>query len=84
MEVRKLQTTAAGTFIVTLPKEWTQNLGLKKGDLVNIELEDHDIVISATNAKQDTQSKSMSIDEFREQKLLELCVTASYLSLIHI
>ena len=79
MEVRKLQTTAAGTFIVTIPKEWAQNLSLRKGDLVNVELEDNDIVVSPTSAKQNTQSKSLFVEEFRDQKLLELCITASYI-----
>jgi phosphate uptake regulator len=79
MEIRKLQTTAAGTFIVTIPKEWTHKLSLKRGDLVSIELEENDIVISSTKAKVTNQTKSLSIDEFKDQKLLELCITASYI-----
>lgn len=79
MEIRKLQTTAAGTFIVTIPKEWTQKLSLKRGDLVSVELEENDIVISSTKAKVANQTKSLSIDEFKDQKLLELCITASYI-----
>ncbi|MHB8566107.1 MAG: PhoU domain-containing protein [Nitrososphaerales archaeon] len=79
MEIRKLQTTAAGTFIVTIPKDWTQKLSLKKGDLVSIELEENDIVISPTKTKVTSESKSLSIDKFKDQKLLELCITASYI-----
>lgn len=79
MEIRKLQTTAAGTFIVTIPKEWTQKLSLKRGDLVSVELEQSDIVISSTKAKVANQTKSLSIDDFKDQKLLELCITASYI-----
>jgi AbrB family looped-hinge helix DNA binding protein len=81
LEVRKLQTTAAGTFIVTIPKEWAENLGLHKGDLVNVDLDEKDIVISATRAKKQlTQmGNSINIEEFKDQKLLELCITASYI-----
>lgn len=75
-----MQTTAAGTFIVTIPKEWAEGLGLHKGDLVNLDLDDKDIVISATKSKkQSSQSNSINIEEFKDQKLLELCITASYI-----
>jgi AbrB family looped-hinge helix DNA binding protein len=79
MEIRKIQTNAAGTFIVTIPKEWAKDLTLHKGDLVNVELEDSDIVISPTKSKQVSQSKSLNIEEFKDQKILELCITASYI-----
>ena len=42
---RKLQTTAGGTYIVTLPKEWVEKLRLKKGDLVSTEMEEDSLVI---------------------------------------
>jgi AbrB family looped-hinge helix DNA binding protein len=80
LEVRKLQTTAAGTFIVTIPKEWAESLDLHKGDLINVDRDESDIVISATRGKkQSTQSNSINIEEFKDQKLLELCITASYI-----
>ena len=79
MEVRRLQTTAGGTFIVTIPKDWADNLGLHKGDLVNLDRDDSDIIITATKAKQSTQSNSIDIEQFKDQKLLELCITASYI-----
>ena len=79
LEVRKLQATAAGTFILTIPKDWAENLGLHKGDLVNVEKQENEIVISATKQKQTTQTNSINIEEFQDQKLLELCITASYI-----
>lgn len=78
MEVRKLQTTAAGTFIVTIPKDWAEKLRFKKGDLVSLQLEQGDIVVTPTNSKPVSQTRSIVIDEFKDQKLLELCITASY------
>jgi len=79
MEIRKLQTNAAGTFIVTIPKEWARDLALHKGDLVHVELEDNDIVISPTKSKQVSKSKPLNIDEYKDQKVLELLITAAYI-----
>ena len=79
MEIRKLQTTAAGTFVVTIPKNWAQKLKLEKGDLVSIELEQGDIVLTPTKTRSTSQTRSLEIDEFKDQKLLELCITASYI-----
>ncbi|MHB1909959.1 MAG: PhoU domain-containing protein [Nitrososphaerales archaeon] len=79
MEIRKLQTTAAGTFIVTIPKDWAQKLKLEKGDLVSLELEQGDIVVTPTKTRSISQTRSLEIDEFKDQKLLELCITASYI-----
>ncbi len=78
MEVRKLQTTAAGTFILTLPKDWADKLKFKKGDLVSLELEQESIIVTSTKSKPTSQTRSLAIDDFKDQKLLELCITASY------
>lgn len=79
MEIRKIQTNAAGTFIVTIPKEWANDLALHKGDLVHVELEDNDILISPTKSKQVSHSKPLNIEDFKDQKILELSITASYI-----
>jgi phosphate uptake regulator len=79
MEVRKLQTTTAGTFIVTIPKEWVSRLGLEKGGLVYLELEDADIVLSAVNSRPATQSRPLRIDKVSDETMLELSITASYI-----
>ncbi len=78
MEIRKLQTTAAGTFIVTIPKDWAATLKLGKGDLVSIELDEGSVVITPTKSKPISLTRSLQIDDFKDQKLLELCITASY------
>lgn len=66
---------------MTIPKEWAENLGLHKGDLVNVDLDASDIVISPTKAKKQMSptGNSINIEEFKDQKLLELCITASYI-----
>jgi phosphate uptake regulator len=80
MEIRKLQSTAAGTFIVTIPKRWTDKLKLHKGDLVSLELDGSDIVITPTTPKAVLPSRSLRIDEFKDQKLFELFLTSSYIA----
>ena len=79
MDIRKLQTTAAGTFIVTIPKEWVGQLGLEKGGLVYMELEDRDIVISPVTSRVVAQSRPLKIDSTLDRKMLELSITASYI-----
>jgi len=79
MEVRKLQTTAAGTFIVTIPKDWVSKLGLEKGGLLYMELEDDDIVVSSVNKRAPPQSRPLQLDGSLDQKMLELSITASYI-----
>ncbi len=78
LEIRKLQTTAAGTFIVTIPKEWAAKLRLERGDLVSMELEESGLLISPTKSKPSSLTRTLEIDQFENQKLLELCITASY------
>ena len=78
MEVRKLQTTAGGTFVITIPKEWIEKMKMRKGDNVSIEFEENEIVISPTTPRMEVTPHSLEIDDFREQKLLELSITASY------
>jgi phosphate uptake regulator len=78
MEIRKLQTTAAGTFIVTIPKEWASKLKLERGDLISMELEESGLLISPAKSKPSSLTRTLEIDQFENQKLLELCITASY------
>ena len=79
MEVRKLQTTAGGTFVITIPKEWIEKMKMRKGDNVSIEFEEDEIVVSPTTPRMEVKPHSLEIDDFREQKLLELSITASYM-----
>ncbi len=79
MEVRKLQTTAGGTFVITIPKDWIERMKMRKGDHVSIELEEDEIIVSPTHSRMEVTPHSLQIDEFREQKLLELSITASYI-----
>jgi phosphate uptake regulator len=79
MEIRKVQTNAAGTFLVTIPKDWVAKMGLEKGGLVSLELEDADVIISSVNKRTSSQSRPLDIDSVRDRKMLELSISASYI-----
>jgi phosphate uptake regulator len=51
IESRKVQQTPTGTFFVCVPREWAKESGLRKGDLVNLEITgDGKLVIDPKNA----------------------------------
>lgn len=64
---------------MTLPKGWVGKLGLEKGGLVYMELEDRDVVISPVSSRTSTQSRPLKIDGSLDRKMLELSITASYI-----
>ena len=79
MQVRKLQATAGGTFVVTLPKDWVEKLKLKKGDLVETEFDEGSLVITPANLPYTAESRSLDIDELKDKRFLGLSITASYI-----
>jgi phosphate uptake regulator len=79
MEVRKVQTTAAGTFLVTIPKEWASKMGLEKGGAISMELEAEDLVLSAVRKRSSPQAQPLDIDKVRGRKMLELSIGAAYI-----
>jgi antitoxin component of MazEF toxin-antitoxin module len=54
---RKLVKQGAATLMVSLPCEWAKKLGLEKGDEVNLEEQDHELVISKSEIKSKRQTK---------------------------
>lgn len=79
VQVRKIQATAGGTFMVTVPKEWVEQLQLKKGDLVSTELDEGSLVITPTTPKHSEHSRTIDIDQLKDQRFLDLGITASYI-----
>jgi phosphate uptake regulator len=79
MEVRKVQTSKAGTFLITVPKEWVGEIGLTKGGSVSMEREGTDIIVSPMNKRPAPQSRTLNIDKVRDSKMLELSISASYI-----
>lgn len=79
VEVRKVQTTKLGTFLVTIPKEWVSKMGLTKGGHVSLELEGSDVVLSSVSKRPSTQSRPLDIDKVKDRKILELSIGSSYI-----
>jgi phosphate uptake regulator len=79
VEVRKVQTTAAGTFLVTIPKDWASKMGFEKGGAVSMELEGEDLVLSPVRKRQSTQTRPLDIDKVRDRKMLGLSIDAAYI-----
>jgi len=65
--------------MITVPKEWVEQLQLKKGDLVSTELDQGSLVITPTAARPAGQSRTIDIDQLKDQKFLELAITSSYI-----
>jgi len=74
-----MQSTAGGTFMVTVPKEWVERLNLKKGDLVSTELDEGSLVITPTTSRHEAHSRTIDIDQLKDQRFLDLAITASYI-----
>lgn len=79
MQVRKIQATAGGTFMITVPKEWVEQLQLKKGDLVSTEIDEGSLVITPTEPKHLGHARTIDIDQLKDQRFLDLSITASYI-----
>ncbi|MEM4297292.1 MAG: PhoU domain-containing protein [Nitrososphaerota archaeon] len=79
MDVRKLQTTVGGTYVVTLPRELVSSLGLSRGDMLSVHLENDRIVLAPTVIKPPSQSRTIRIEDFPDPKMLELAIVNLYI-----
>ncbi|MBS3174764.1 AbrB/MazE/SpoVT family DNA-binding domain-containing protein [Candidatus Woesearchaeota archaeon] len=60
MGFRKIIGFGGNSFVISLPKTWVNNLGLKKGDLVSIsEDDDHVLRVLPENIKQTKEKKKL-------------------------
>jgi phosphate uptake regulator len=58
---RKVINISGNTMMVTLPSKWVAKLGIKKGDELDIEEKENDLVVS-TDAARPTKKKEYSVD----------------------
>ncbi|MDY6959298.1 MAG: AbrB/MazE/SpoVT family DNA-binding domain-containing protein, partial [Halobacteriota archaeon] len=72
MESRKIQTSASGSYFITLPKTWVQNVGLKHGDRVELIMDTNSLSVFPPN-KSSIQSTevNLNLEEYNEPLLLE-------------
>jgi phosphate uptake regulator len=80
MDVRKLISFGKGTFIVSMPKQWVEKNNLKKGDLISIDDDGHQLLISASRDGSKTAQKDIEIDaEDKSIDLIRAEIVSSYL-----
>ncbi|GBC68370.1 hypothetical protein HRbin01_00051 [archaeon HR01] len=79
MEIRRIQTTAGGTYIVTLPRSAVEQLGLSKGDMVSVHMDDGKLVLTPAVARTPRQTKIVRIEDFPDPKMLELAIVNLYI-----
>ena len=81
MEYRKLISFGKNSFVVSLPKAWVRQSKLKKGDLIYIEVNDQNLVLSKNETDKVNLDKVQTIDiDGKSLNLIAREVNASYIS----
>lgn len=83
MDIRKVQMTGGSSFIVTLPKDWAESVGLKKNDPLRLSpQQDGSIII--TTADLDNSStyvtKIINVDGLTDPDLIFRILVGAYMS----
>ncbi len=78
--LRKVQAVGYSTLVVSLPKNWTKKVGLKKGDMIRFEMEDGSLrMFLDTKVKQEVPLKCViNADLCNEPELLTRILHANY------
>ena len=81
IDVRKLISFGKGSFIISMPKKWIEKNSLKKGDIISVNDEGSDLVISANQQDSKPDSKEITIDtKEKDMKMLKSEIVSSYLN----
>lgn len=82
MESRKVQVSAGGSFFIVLPKEWSKDLGFKKGDRLDVSLEeDGSIKLLPPEASRELSKTSiLNADDYPSTHALDLYIKANYMN----
>ncbi len=80
MEIRKIQSTASGSFFITLPKDWVGDMEIKKGDEILISPGEDGALKVFPLKKQETffSDFHIQIEEYTEENSLERALYSSY------
>lgn len=81
IDVRKLISFGKGSYIVSMPKGWIEKNNLKKGDLISINDEGFELILSANQQEQKLDFKEVNIDaKGKNLGLLKSEIVSSYLN----
>lgn len=70
MEIRKLQCTGGGTFILSLPKKWIEKYCLEKGDSFALFEQDNGLFISPKVEERKEKQAEITADEFVFRRIM--------------
>lgn len=77
---RKIQVTGGFTHILSLPIEWIQKIGLKKGDNVHLFLREDNTILVGEEKKRESLDISITVDEKDNIENVYRLVVAYYLA----
>ena len=70
MEIRKLQCTGGGTFILSLPKKWIEKYSLEKGDSFALFEQENGLFITPKFEEKKEKQVEITADEFVARKVM--------------
>ncbi len=81
MEQRKLVAFGTSSHIISIPKQWIEKNRLSKGDILNIEERNNELILSTHDTEERRQPKEATIDiEGKSIAQLKTEITAAYLN----
>jgi phosphate uptake regulator len=83
VDVRRIQITGGSSFMVTLPKDWADSVGLKKNDSVSLQSQpDGSIVIYPQGARKTAERtiKTIDVDTVNDREYLYRLLVGSYIA----
>jgi len=81
VESRKVQVGAGGSYLLVLPKDWAKKMGLKKGDRLDVAVEeDGSLRVAPPIAKKLIfREAELELDSLSNPKWLDRCIKAAYM-----
>lgn len=81
IDVRKLISFGKGSFIVSMPKSWVEKNNLKKGDLISVNDDGFELVLSASQKEEKLDAQEINIDaKGKDLEFLKAEIVSSYLN----
>jgi len=82
MEIRKVQVTGGSSYIITLPKEWTKSLNIKKNDQLGLITQPNGTLLVTTEitGRQVQITKEFSVDNTTEPTYIYRCLIGAYIA----
>lgn len=83
MEIRRVQITGGSSFMITLPKEWAESVGLKKNDPISLQQQSDGSLLLYPEGKipeQKTSTKVIDVDDIEDKDCLYRQLVGAYIA----